>query len=371
MKTVEVVFQNLQSHENTRFTLKPGMNFILADGNNVGKSTIFKVLSRIAKAPNVAASKIMPLIRYGCSEAIAAFKFDGETVIARFTKYEREAAKVFFEHHHEDGEITRSVVCPGALLDALGIVVGENGEIINFNDANSVQLISEVSPEADTIITHVMLDPKVEAIKRNIYALGREVNVDARDLDREIKSLTQSIGECTFRPSVAEFFEKQELLEALCGLCDALPSITADCEKVPGLQDIEFYRDVIELCSQVEGLAMMTASSSSVGDIRDVADLVEVLRGLQGIPDAVESLQRTSVSPAELEKCRQLNTVISKLLVAVRSAEKVQTHSRRLDTLQQERQQVLESLQQNTRQIDCPIKGRVLYTDEKCVPYST
>lgn len=53
VETVEIIFHNIQSHEHTEFCLKPGMNFILADDNNVGKSTIFKVLTRIAKAPTI------------------------------------------------------------------------------------------------------------------------------------------------------------------------------------------------------------------------------------------------------------------------------------------------------------------------------
>ena len=371
MKTVEVLFQNLQSHENTKFTLKPGMNFILADDNNVGKSTIFKVLSRVAKAPNVSPSKVLPLIRYGCFEALAAFKFENETVIARFTKYEREAAKIFFEHVHSDGEVTRSVTCPSALLDALGIVVGENGELVNFNDANSVQLIAEVSPEADTIITHVMLDPKVESIKRNIYVLSREVSADARDFDHKVKLLEQNLSDWTFRPAVSEFFERQELLEVVCTLVDELPQFSAGARRLPGADELSLYHDTVELISGIQGLAELDVTSRLEVDVKSVRDLIDVVQRLQRVPSAVQVLEKNVPSLDDVEKCRQLNSTVSKLLTAVRSAEQIQTYSRKLNTLEQERGQILAQLQQNTKQIDCPIKGRVYYTDEKCVPHNS
>lgn len=369
MKTVEVLFQNIQSHENTRFVLKPGMNFILADGNNVGKSTIFKVLSRIAKAPNINSNKLLPLIRYGKSEALAAFKFDNESVVARFTKYDREAAKVFFEHTHADGEITRSAFCPKSLLDALGIVVGENGEIINFNDANSVQLISEVSADADTVITHVMLDANIESVKQNIYMLGREVNMDLKTIGAQVDTAENIVKDLTYKPAVAEFNEDRAKLEAACRVCDYGLVEISTTKTVPSAEEMATVKRTLDCVSAVDRL--LKVSNQTVGDcnLRYGMQLVQLLQKFDSIDFSV--LHGAVISSEDLQNCKRLYSVVSKMLSAVRSAESLNTSSKRLLKAVTEKQSVFREIESHSVEVVCPVKGRVAYTDEKCVPYSS
>lgn len=370
MTKVEVLFQNLQSHENTKFTLCPGVNFILADGNNVGKSTIFKVLSRIAKAPNISSSKLLSLIRFGCNEATAAFKFNGEAVIARFTKYDREAAKVFFEHVHSDGEVTRTVYCPKCLLEALGIVVGENGELINFNDANSVQLISEISPEADTIITHVMLDQNVEHIKRNIYSLGREVNLDIKRLGAQVEAYENTLAELVYSPAVDEFFEQKETLEVLCKVCDSIPSITTAKQSLPSSADMELCRHILDVLRNMEGY-VSRPSHEVVSDVGEYSKILEATKLLNTAVKAISYLDRTRNVVSDVSNLKIMCSLTSRFLSVVRNIEAVRSSTLRLATLYKEREELIETLSANSVLVDCPVHGKVYYTDEKCVPYST
>lgn len=363
MTTVEVLFQNIQSHENTSFVLKPGINFILADGNNVGKSTIFKVLSRMAKAPNVNGSKLASLIRYGYSEAVAAFKFDGERVIAKFTQYERESAKVFFEHIHSDGEITRSVFCPKSLLDALGIVVSEQGDIINFNDANSVQLISEISPEADTIITHVMLDPKVEALKHGIYTLGREVNSDIKKLEASVGAYNEALDQLSYLPIVDEFFESKDKLEVMCRIGDGLPDMSTSKCVLPGLRELELVKSLLNVVGEMSTSIFSTVSiPDGYGRYSQIFAVAKKLEPLGQL-----SYRGVDEISSDLDLLRITYSVASAILSAMRNAEQVQSYNRRLTTLSEDMSAIESTLSSVSRRVICPVKGEVLYTDEKCI----
>lgn len=366
MTTVEVLFQNIQSHENTTFVLKPGINFILADGNNVGKSTIFKVLSRLAVAPNINSSKLFSLLRYGCNEALAAFKYDGGRVVAKITKYDREAAKVFFEHVHADGEITRSVYCPSSLLDALGIVVSEQGNIINFNDANSVQLISEVSPEADTIITHVMLDSRVESIKRVMSVLGREVSSDLKRLEASAEAYSDTVNNLEYLPIVDEFFDMKSKLEVVCRLGDGMPNISTHNCNLPSSQEFSAVGNLLSMISNIP-----VGIFSPVGvpeDYKKYAAIFEVVKKLEPLQHITD--EGMVASPDYLGYLKQGYFVASTLLSVVRGVEQVQSYQNRLGLLESELHNISHLLSSMSKRVVCPVKGEVLYTDEKCIPYS-
>lgn len=370
METVNILFQNIQSHENTEFTLKPGMNFILADGNNVGKSTIFKVISRVAKAPNLQSNKILPLIRYGMSEAIAAFRYLDECVIAHFTKYENEAAKMFFEHVHPDGQVTRSVFCPKSLLDALGVVVDSKGNIINFNDANSVQLISEVSTEADSIITHVMLDPKVETVKSNMYMLGKEVNMDLRSITAQVQAAESIVKDLTYKPEVEEFFQFQEKMAAACRICDYGITPVSEQKVIPSERDMEAMRVFLNVAAGLDSYLTAQAKdplgSCDLGYGKLLLKLSECVN-----VESYSSLEKVITASEELDRWKKCYSLVTKLSSALRSAEEMQSVSKVLQKDIVERSEILREIKNNSVEVDCPIKGKVAYTDEKCVPYSS
>lgn len=366
METVEIIFHNIQSHEHTEFCLKPGMNFILADDNNVGKSTIFKVLTRIAKAPNIASNKILPLIRNGCSEAYAAFKFNGETVIAYFTNYKGEAAKLFFEHHHPDGDITRTVFCPQSLLKALGILVGDNGEIINFNDANSVQLISEVSTEADNIITHVMLDANVEKIKENLYSLGKQINSDIKYYTTQIETTESILADLQYVHGVDDFKENLPALEAGCRICDyGLVNISDYDVKVPW-NELQLMKRMTECLMEMENFCESTDKFPTI-DLSECKAGMRILNILDVLD--LETLAKPAVDVDGFERVRTAMRVSSKLRDAVLGAQALCDLEKKLIRTVLQKQEFAAELAQMAEVIECPMKGKVYYTDEKCLPY--
>lgn len=367
MEIVNILFANIQSHEHTVFSLKPGMNFILANDNNVGKSTIFKVLTTIAKAPNVSPSKVRTLIRKDCAQAYAAFDFSNQKVVAWFTAAGREAAKLFFEHTHEDGEVTRSVYCPKSLLDALGIVIGENEEVLNFNDADSVQLISQVSTEADAVITHIMLDSRVEQLKSNRGMLGREIVADAKMLNAQIETSERFAKELHYQPEVDEFTESKQLLEAACSVCDYCLSPLSPSRVLPTSEDLKSCGVLLEALSSIQRFLNSSGSTTAVSavpsHIKAAATVVQLLTTID-----FDVLNILLPAKGQMSTLKSTSLVCSNLLHATRSTEKLSSMQKSLMRLSIERQQVLRQIQDNSVKVVCPVKGDVYYSNEECLP---
>ena len=175
METVRFEFKNIQSHAFTQFTLGPGLNFILADDNNVGKSTIFKTLTLVSKMPNVSNEDLTELLRVGESSGYASFVFRDVRVTFWMFRQSSGSISSFFELAHGDEVPVRSLSCPKDLLEALDIVVGDDGQPINFNDADSVQLVVQDTSKNDEVLAKVLIDLRVEEIKEKSRRLFRQV----------------------------------------------------------------------------------------------------------------------------------------------------------------------------------------------------
>lgn len=365
MERVDILFCNLQSHANTRFSIQPGMNFILAKGNNVGKSTIFRVLTAIASAPKNSSGRLNSLIRTGFAEAYAAFKFNGESVIARFVRREREAPKLFFEHVHPDGQTTRSVACPACLLDALGIALGENELPINFNDADSVQLVSEVSTAADGILTRVLLDSDVEHIKSNLYTLAREINLDSKQLSAVQAQAQSTLERLSYTPAVEEFWQDERRLATAARVADGLSSLAGlpACEPVPG-REVQALGVSLELLGTLECAQHLEPPLRVKGSKRIAAALrfCEVVAPVIDLPTA-----RVLDAPESVTKAI---TVCSALVRAIQSVEKAMAASERIRVSAVDRQNLAQQMNASCQVVSCPVKGDVWYTDEKCLPRS-
>ena len=340
MESVDLVFANLQSHEHTKFSLKPGLNFILADDNNVGKSTIFKVLSTLACAPFSNGVKIDRLIRTGTNQAYAAFKYGRKNVVARLYRGTTPgASKVFFEVV-ESGVITRQDTMPPDLLDALGIVVGENSSAINFNDADSVQLISKSSSESDAIVTYIMQDQRVEKMKRNMVEFSRELYNDERIFTAQADTADGILKGLEYAVHADEFERDIDELEVLCRVLD------------DNFMDMLALREWSQLGINVDSL-------------KSVMHLLEQLPCSREIVD----ITRQAVAPSELEETYKL-CILSKVFdEAWQTLVTLHESLVLLDNALDELHGIQLKIAEIAETVDCPVRGKVFYTDEKCVSY--
>lgn len=363
MKEVEIIFANLQSHEHTQFTLRPGLNFILAEDNNVGKSTIFKVLSTVAKAPTNSGASIDRLIRTGTAQGYAAFKYDGQRVVAWFKRGTTPgSAKLFFEHVGTDGSTTRHLSCPASLLDALGIVVGENEDVINFNDADSVQLIAKNTADSDAIITHVMLDQTVEHIKENMYRFSKDLVADDKLVSARIETAEEMLSELHYNPVVDEFNETVGELEATCKLLDG------------GLCPVEDSRDYGDV-GVLHGLLNFLLGLEDFAESASPAEFSSLDYALLHFCNAfaeidLDKVDRPVVTRSDIREADVLVRMCSALYPVVCGMREVEKDCSAISYNEREKEKLKAELERQSKDIVCPVKGRVYYSSEECIPRS-
>lgn len=370
MEKVKLMFSNIQSHENTTFYLQPGFNFILAEDNNVGKSTIFKVLTTIARAPNVSSGRIRALMRVGCDTSYAAFDYSDGRVVAWFKKEQGKAPHLFFEHIYADGDVVHALQCPASLLQALGIAVSDDGEIMNFNDADSVQLISETSVEADKILTHVILDPHVELMKSNMLAFYRQLEADNKAVGIRLEDAQALVRDLDYNPLVDEFFKQQDELAAMCRACDILEPVGEISELLRGsggdkdswIEEGRAYARFVELFQDTDFTAFEQASCDLV-EIEAITTFLELFSAID-----FKLFEQNEERVVNLPRMRLAKSGLLKVNEAVEAIARFNVCTDELIKTRRERIKLRNELGRLTVEVECPVKGQVFYSDEGCLP---
>ena len=402
MDKVLVHLRNLQSHEDTAFTLEPGLNFILAHENNAGKSAIFRVLTAIAKAPKNSPGNLERLIRLGHREATASFSWEGQRVIAYIQRDVAASTKMFFEHIFDDGETIRSTQCPEALCKALGFMFDGEGNLINFNDADSVQLVAKCSVEADSIIAHVMLDSRVETIKENMRVLSRELQQDSRFLLKEKAHHEQMLQGTEYNLVADDFLESEEFLVAASRIADSqlqeirnMPDSTdinsfsrlgkfidilTDLD--PSLQKLECKAAELPVSPEVIDTSMRLISDMASADVRILSrplpsgvglDVIRrscaIAETLSDISETLPALEKRLPSEDQLAEIKSGQNIANTLASLGPLLYRLSKSSDEIKDMALVRQQIYNTMQAQGQDVMCPVKGRVLYTDEKCLSY--
>lgn len=371
MKEVKIHLRNIQSHENTEFTLKPGLNFILSDDNNVGKSTIFKILLFAAKMPNVKSDDAEELMRGGCSEAYASFSFDTNTVILWFHKENNKAYRNFFEIRQQGNNTIRAVTCPDILLEALDFVLGTDGQVINFNTADTVQLVAQDTPKNDEVLSKVLIDLRVERIKKNFQELSKRIYQDyrvhtsrAEDTERLLKSLT-------YLDITDSFHSDEKLLETAARVTDSLvesinmPAFTSHPASEELSELLTVYK-MITVCSQIVDAGRATLSEIQIEDLKTIQAAYKVLRIFDGI-DLNLIGWTPEVTSKTISNMKRAVTLLNSLTGLMKFIVTAELAARDIEKLDNQRQQILSQLHACCKVVKCPVKGDVFYNDEKCI----
>lgn len=365
MLDVKFRLSNIQSHENTAFSLGPGLNFILADDNNVGKSTIFKAIMMMAKMPRVADGELHELLRGGASTGYVSMEFADRRVTFWLNR-DGERVRAFFEIV-EAGVSTRSATCPQLVLDALDIVLGSDGLPINFNDADSVQLIVQDTAKNDEVLSKVLIDVDVDIIKQNALNLDKQVQQDYRLVDARYLDTQNLLSTLSYNDVVDTFFEEQELLYALVRVGDCLMQGCA-LENVTGtLPALDPSVDVA--CSVADSLYVPDVVAVTVPEgFEQFLCATKVLTVLCAI--SVETLddKYLSDSTVKLANLARSVSVVDCLRKAEISSSFCASNTADMQSLKVEQQQLLSFMQENFEIVRCPVKGDVYFGDEECVP---
>ena len=366
-----ITFSNIQSHENTHFVLKPGLNFILGEGNNIGKSAIFNVLIDIA-TPGKSPNWLSRIIRNGCYKASATFEFetDGqkERVIAWFSLTRPGVANLFFEQYIGEEPPVRLTECPQSLIDALGLAVVPEQGLINFNSADSTQLLSRATNESDSIISHIMTDSRVELLKDNAANLSRDVVTDYKVLNGRIQATNDVLTNMEYNYAVDEFFKAFDSLRAAAKLADAVPK--EDLETLlrkpkASEEDLATLLSVYNLASCLEPIDEMPAAVDTTALKR--AETVKRLLELVD-PDDLKQLRKKPPDRTVLTKARKIYFVAKMVSDTLEELKAIREETAKLETIRREMSEISAYLRANTERVVCPVKGEVLFTNENCIP---
>lgn len=373
MKSVKIAFSNIQSHEHTQFSLEPGLNFILADDNNVGKSTIFKTLTTMIRAPQVSNEDLSELLRSGAREGYASFSYDDLTVVFWLTR-DGDRVRCFFEVRHSDGTNNRSASCPAGLLQALDIVIGEDGQPINFNDADSVQLIVQDTSRNDAVFLKILVDERIENIRLNAYQLDKQLLTDYNIAENRVQDARRVLSTMSFNTAVDEFNDELDLLLAATRVTDCLQSSCVFPESATApinMESLQQLSVIAEVLSALDGLQLETLAGAIelTNELPRLESAVNVLQAVAGID--TDALSSRVPAEAELVPLTQALRVLEILDKSATSARIARGKSAELDKCEYEVRSIQQQLREQCPVVCCPVKGEVFYTNDQCVPCST
>lgn len=372
VKSVQIEFKNIQSHQHTAFSLEPGLNFILADDNNVGKSTIFKALLFLVKMPKITNDDAIEILRVGSQQGYMSFKFDNHHIVLWLFREDGDRVRVFFEDR-TDGGSTRCVNCPDCLLEALDIVKGEDGEAINFNDADSVQLIVQDTPKNDKILSRVLTDLRVDAVKKNSQALRQQIIQDYRLIYDRHAQTRNILSSLVYNEFVDMFNAEKELLQVAVKVLDLMDvECVFEKESQVSIEDIEQACRAQEIYNSLSSVGLDEVRGTFEIPEQEELQLDSALRVME-ILSKIDVLALKSVpviSAQKIDNLGRLLVVLGKLTVAADASRTVASSTSSLEALEVERQRITELLERNCQKVICPVKGEVFYSGKECISTS-
>lgn len=379
MQKVTCEFHNIQSHEATRFTLTPGLNFILAEDNNVGKSTIFRVLTTMAKMPKVDNGKLLELLRERCAQGCAIFELEDTTITFWLFRDAGDKVRAFFDEGVAGGDKVRTASCPVKLLQALDIVLDKYGNVLNFNDADSVQLVVSDSPKNDEILAHVLVDVDVERVKLNSASLNREMISDYKLIAARHQDAKDALARLRYNPAVDDFFAIRDTMGTAARVLD---NLKAGVDKVSGVEQLGYTEaDLAPVSSALAilqrlstvNLDVLTEAESKCqmdsGELNMLRSAVQIMESLGSVKlNVFKDAETVDVVDRGIDGLKHLCNLLTILTRVQSTMEFLDSRSWRIGAMEKECTEIRGQLSRVATVVECPVKGKVYYTDEKCIP---
>lgn len=378
MEKVSIEFYNIQSHEHTRFSLKPGLNFILADDNNVGKTTIFSVLATVVKLPAITPVELQGLLRSGTMQGYASFIYGTNRTVLWLNKDESGRVSAFFEASQCDElgiyvNPIRSLDAPKHLLSALDLVRGPDGEAMNINSADSVQLIVVDSPQNDKIISTVLVDLDIERIKQNSESLTKQIAQDARIISSQETDSAKILTTVKYNEMVDQFFQMEESLYKVASVVDILDTcvLTEDgATSSTALNNLDRLDKIFDVLSALDSVHVLAPgiSEESKKSLERLDKLYVALSSLSDID--FTSLDKSYVPTSEIDRLECLYSVLSQLNMILNHLASSRTWDFKMRKGQGDAIRTEKQLSKVAKVVKCPVQGRVYYDGQGCVPAS-
>ena len=365
MKEVKMTLCNIQSHELTSLTFRPGLTLIVSDDNNVGKSTIFKILKILPVASTVNPDQLSDLLRTGAPNGYAMFEFDSMRVVLWLLRQPNGKVLPLFQTE-VCGEITQTSKCPVELLEALDIVYHKPTEnVLNIIEADKVQLIVDEGKESDAVISSMLIDFDVENAKQNLKRFHQTLYNDDRSFYAQYERVDEDLRELSYNSMADDYFEELPMLSRLAEILDKGKVDFSTLQVDFNLAEMQACMRLVESISNLLKCQWDYRKESTVD-----FDRVETLARIYEIAEKLERIDIPRAEPIPMEKIRRMSRAAN-VLDSIGKAYYILRESNSLDQqeslLRENYQTIRQQIMDNAEIVVCPIKGKVVFSDEECV----
>lgn len=363
LSKVQIHLINFQSHKNTEFTLDGDLQIIWSKGNNVGKSAIFSSLDAIVRIHKYNGQKIKSLIRYGENFSKIICKYQEITVELHMFLQNDTAAYFFI--CEENGFQTKMERAPKSLIEALDILYQEDiDHVLNILEADKIQIIVDETSITDGILASIFFDAKLEDIKTNAAALVKKLSEDYSFYSYSLTINERNISNFSYNMAVDTFKDEKEKLYILAKLLDRVPDYNKMLSILPIRSDK--VSSWIKALNSVSSLNNMVQELSSIKQVTNFdSNLITLFLNIAKLDTMLDSI----CSFSEISRVEQVYYGCSNLCELIIKVKKLRNNLQLLDDNTSEIRKITDDLKKSNRLVSCPIKGKVIFNNEKCIPY--
>lgn len=358
MKEVKLFLTNIQSHKNTCITLKPGLTLLVAKDNNVGKSTIMRVLDIIAQIHHLKAEDIRPMLRYGAEEGIIHCEFDNQ-IVELHIFLSNTTVKYYFLHQ-KDGVVTQHDKAPKELIQALNLIAPDDIEqTLNIIEADKYQVIIDEGNVNDSVISFLFTDQMVEHMKENAVILSNLLSNDEKFYSLSFSKEKEKLGTLAFNPYAEQFFADKEMLFLISRFVDALPNYQYLRKAAVHSYPLKRLEQTLHFMELLQSLEISKLSSKKVEYLITISHLITIL----------ERLQKTStITQYQSNHLTRLLSCVQTLDDFTVLLKQYWALAKDTQELLSNKSQLLQQLSKSYRTVVCPVKGEVIYHEKGCLP---
>lgn len=365
MKKVKITLINFQSYKEATFSLEGNLQIIWSHGNNVGKSAIFSALEAIVRIQKYSGQEMKSLIRWGEQTSSIICDYDNTHVELRIFLRNSTASYLFLQT--ENGICTEMTRAPKSLVDALDLMYQEDVDhVLNILEADKTQIIVDETAITDGIMASIFFDSRLEDVKINAADLLKQISADYSYFSQSLAINQRSIGSYSYNPSVDTFNEQKESLKKLALLMDTVPNF-----KKLGVYSLVRSEEIDDWSRTLNKMQSLLKGIQYLQNVQKITAGVN-----QGFSDIYSSLMRLYLKLDPLRARDPLTEVIrciSMLQLLSSSAAKIDRYAslqEEISSRYKEIAKLQETIEAHAKMVMCPVKGQVIYGNEKCVPYT-
>lgn len=363
--------KDCQSWEDTTIDLSTEKPNILIADNNVGKSVVFKML-KITVFPKIyTAEERRDLIRYDAECAILTCLFDDDAI--GMTLVFRDRVLYRFKRVEDTGFVTYSEF-PEIYREHLSIIKSDksNNFIVNIIDTDQdINLVNTKSAGNVEILKLLAEEPTLSEvlIKINnatvpLKETEKQLRIQKINLEHSLEGYTYTDVDA-LEADISKGDQLLKILEILLKLYDLI-------DKISGyITDYCDYGSLLQMIEIMQRLQLVYEKLPSCNfDDTDYKYIIATVETLSVLFNISEKLNKVEYESLDLDS---IALVLETLQINCDLSQKLQTLTevqQRLLTSSAEAQEIKKQIDNSGFVIQCPIKGEVLYLNDKCLPYS-